>query len=289
MFETLPLVKIEPNGITITTQYFSFDDIKHYRTTPDEFFKDTGREEYSKFSIGSRSRLKRAFNLLLAISEPRTFINPKTNKKITFLLNFITLTLSAKQGIHSDYDVKYKCLNYFLTDLRRKKGLRHYLWRAEPQKNGNIHFHIATNQFFDWQFIRDTWNNTQKNLGYIDLFNNKHHHINPNSTDIHSVYDIKHSGAYIAKYLKKIDSDSRSIQGKIWDCSRSLKPKEKCLIDITPNRFKELEEFENLFSDRVYISDYFKFYYLDKYDLNNSLPEYWKNEYQNYISKVSNS
>jgi len=289
MIVTIPLVKIEPNGLTITSQYYTDDDKNsHWRDIATTLFNDEP-DIYSKFSTGSRSRLKRALNLLIAISKPQTFISPTTGKKCTFLLNFITLTLSAKQGIYTDHTIKEKCLNNFLTTLRRSKGLRHYLWRAEPQKNGNIHFHIATNQFFNWQYIRDTWNNVQKNLGFIDLFNEKHHHINPNSTDIHSVKDITRSGAYITKYLKKVEEDARRINGKVWDCSRSLKPKERCLIDIHGDDIKNLEEIETLFSERIFTHDYFKFIWMDKHDLQSALPDSWKNQYNNYLQSIINN
>lgn len=41
----------------------------------------------------------------------------------------------------------YKCFNTVLTRLREKCGLKSYLWVAERQKNGTIHFHMLTNNF----------------------------------------------------------------------------------------------------------------------------------------------
>lgn len=40
-------------------------------------------------------------------------------------------------------DMGYKLLNLWLTHLRTKKWLRNYLWVAERQENGTVHFHIA--------------------------------------------------------------------------------------------------------------------------------------------------
>jgi hypothetical protein len=287
MIVKIPQIKIEPNGITVTNLIYTDSD-KHYGTRNElNFMFNDEPDTYSKFSDGSRRRLKRAFHLLLAIAKPVTFFDYSRNKNITFLLNFITLTLSAKQGIFTDYEIKYKLLNSFLTTLRRKKGLRSYIWRAEPQKNGNIHFHITTNQYFEQQFIRDTWNNCQKQLGFIDLFNEKHHHINPNSTDIHSIIKIDRAGAYIAKYLSKISDDSRKISGKIWDCSQNLKLKDKCQIIIQGNGYAELERLEQFYEDRLYISDYFKFIPMDKKDLANQLPALWAEKYNNYLNLVA--
>ncbi len=39
--------------------------------------------------------------------------------------------------------VGYRLFNTWLTTLRQKKWLRNYLWIAERQQNGTIHFHIA--------------------------------------------------------------------------------------------------------------------------------------------------
>lgn len=282
----IPLCRIEPNGITIT-DYKIYD--QEYTPTKNLSnlleYKNTSCP-YTHFSAASKKRLKRALLLLISTSTPQSFIDRKTGKKIKFLLNFITLTLSAHQGNYTDYDIKSQLLNSFLTDLRRKKGLKSYIWRAEPQKNNNIHFHIMTNQFFDYQFIRDTWNNVQKKLGFIDLFNEKHHHIDPNSTDIHSVYKIQKVGAYISKYVSKIDEDSRNIEGRIWDCSKNLKTTNKCLITCYD---EELEHFNSLverFRDRILTFDFCKFIPLSAAELKYWIPPHWYHQYINFLDTV---
>src|SRR5882672_5429603 len=40
-------------------------------------------------------------------------------------------------------DVIYRIFNIWLTRLRKEKMLRDYLWVAERQQNGTLHFHIA--------------------------------------------------------------------------------------------------------------------------------------------------
>jgi hypothetical protein len=40
-------------------------------------------------------------------------------------------------------DVAYRLFNIWLTTLRQKKWLRNYLWIAERQENGTIHYHLA--------------------------------------------------------------------------------------------------------------------------------------------------
>ena len=50
-------------------------------------------------------------------------------------------TVTFPKGIADD--LAYRAFNTWLTTLRQKKFLRNYLWIAERQENGTIHFHIA--------------------------------------------------------------------------------------------------------------------------------------------------
>jgi hypothetical protein len=104
---------------------------------------------------------------------------------------------------HSDTEIKKKCLNQFLTELKTKHGLNHYCWKAELQCNGNIHFHIVADVFISHEVIRLVWNRCVNKLGYIDKFELKHNHRNPNSTDIEAVRNSKQIGKYISKYIGK--------------------------------------------------------------------------------------
>jgi hypothetical protein len=113
-------------------------------------------------------------------------------------LAFITLTLPAKQK-HNDREIK-KCLTRWLDrQLIRKKGVKTFLWVAEAQANGNIHFHILADRFIEYQFIRDSWNREIESLGYFTASTSD----NPNSTDIHALSKIRNPSAYIVKYATK--------------------------------------------------------------------------------------
>ena len=286
---SIPRVKIEPNGLTITNLTFNDRNYTGSKYTRVANLSSKDLSIYSNFSDQSKSRLRRAFNLLVATSTPQIGYNHKTQRSFTFLLNFITLTLSAKQGTATDYDIKKLLLNDFLTRLRQQKHLDRYIWRAEPQKNGNLHFHITTNQWFEWQYIRDTWNSTQKKLGYIDLFNEKHNHINPNSTDVHSVSNLRHCGKYISKYLSKVANDSRSINGKIWDCSQNLKTKDRCEIICEGKDFDFLCKLELYLFDRIYSTDFFKFVPMTMEEIREYLPNSWNEKFTTYLTGISNN
>jgi hypothetical protein len=60
-------------------------------------------------------------------------------KKGSKELYFWTITFPLK----TPDQVAYQAFNTWLTTLRQKKHLRDYIWIAERQQNGTVHFHIA--------------------------------------------------------------------------------------------------------------------------------------------------
>ncbi|NJK83115.1 MAG: hypothetical protein HC912_04130 [Saprospiraceae bacterium] len=145
-------------------------------------------------------------------------------------LTFITLTLSSKQK-HSDHFIRRHMLNAFIQKLERKHNVWHHFYVCEKQKNGNIHFHLLIDSFVSWQVIRGHWNSIQAIHGYIAPFKKLYGHSNPNSTDIHALYEKKDVAAYVIKYVTK-ENDSLKIKGRIWGCSdalRKLVPYEKII------------------------------------------------------------
>lgn len=133
---------------------------------------------------------------------------PVTNYKLIF----ITLTLSAAQ-IHSDNTIKLKLLQPFLRILRNRWKVKNYLWKAEAQDNGNIHFHITTDQFINWKALREVWNTLQENLNYVSRSKIE----DPNSTDIHAVYRLNNPAAYICGYIGKKDLYKKELKHQVWE------------------------------------------------------------------------
>jgi hypothetical protein len=82
--------------------------------------------------------------------------------------------------------------------------LKDYVWRAECQPGtANIHYHITTNVFFHYKDIRRWWNSSVNLLGYVDQFQAKKGHNNPNSTDIKKVKHVRKLAEYLSTYLAK--------------------------------------------------------------------------------------
>ncbi len=163
-------------------------------------------------------KLKYYIRMMVFMAKTKRVFMKEKNKWFNFKINFLTLTLSAKQE-HSDRAVKQKLLQPFLRIMRGQYGVRNYIWKAEVQSNGNIHFHILLDKFIHYDDVRRTWNVIQETLGYISRCSVH----NPNSTDIHSVKGIHNIAEYIVKYLSKKEEAKRLIEGKIWDCNHELK------------------------------------------------------------------
>lgn len=195
-------------------------------------------------------------------------------RKKRYLLTFVTLTLSAFQT-HSDNEVKRSCLNRFIIELRRRSKIKNYIWRAEPQKNGNIHFHIVIDKYIDHRSLRNLWNECQESLGYITEFEKLHGHRNPNSTDIHAVEKVRNIGAYMSKYMCKSGEEyetrpgekkikRRKIEGRIWGCSDSIRETKpfECEIPDVQDYIDYLRA--NDLISRTMSDEHFTVYYLKK-------------------------
>lgn len=180
--------------------------------------------------------------LLLMASEKHTDIH-RSGKYFKFRVSFITLTLPSQQ-IHDDNTIKSKCLNQFIIEIKKAYKVKFYVWRAEKQKNGNLHFHILTNKFIPHQEVKDRWNRIIEKLGYISRYRETQEqwHKNgfkprpelyktwskekqyqaylrgtrlnwnsPNSTDIHALNKVHNIKLYITKYLTKNESNPESL------------------------------------------------------------------------------
>jgi len=113
------------------------------------------------------------------------------NKNIEFskqvYVTFLTLTLPCKQ-VHGDKTLKNKLLDPLVEWLRNSTGKSQrdgcavdaYLWRAEAQKNGNLHFHLIIDRWIDHDRVRKKWNQILERLKYITMYGNVQKHVHRN-------------------------------------------------------------------------------------------------------------
>lgn len=194
-----------------------------------------------------KSNLKRSVETLLNLTDSNIMLSGKGRDKI----GFMTLTLPATQITsyhkhyinykHTDKEIKQKIFNQFMTELRQRFDFM-FVWVAEKQLNGNIHFHLLINCYIDYYLIRDIWNRCCEKLGYVSdyrremsklslfdyvskyakrdkkneisdyefdrLVNSYNHgcYVNwsePNSVSIESLKSVRNVCAYIVKYMSK--------------------------------------------------------------------------------------
>jgi hypothetical protein len=217
-----------------------FNRSQHQRNTSINFYKQ--KAYAGSMSNGSIKRIQSAVDILLQKAPAKIIWNPVTSKYFEFTINFITLTIPGRRniGLVEGYETLMKP---FLRTLR--KGQFSYIWKAEFQKRGQLHYHLTTNQYHHYEDIRKAWNKLLRKNGHLDEFGEMHKHFNPNSTDVHAVYKVNNIAAYLSKYMSKKDPVPASAvvdKGKVWDCSLDLKVK----------RFTIIEEAEN--NERIYQS-----------------------------------
>ena len=200
---SIPTVQVRPNYLVIYNQLEGLR--RRQRDTWQYTLNDFDRKKaYAGFiSPGSAKNLKRCLENLIEISIEKKAVHHTSGKQFKFKINFITLTLPHHQGKWTDKDVKKMCLDTWLKSARRSFGLKSYVWRAERQHNGNIHFHIASDCYIDHVALRHSWNDRLEHCNYISRFEEKHGHRNPNSTDVHSVRKVQNLAAYLIKYMSK--------------------------------------------------------------------------------------
>lgn len=92
-----------------------------------------------------------------------------SNFKHKHFLTFVTLTLPSSQD-HKDEFIKRFIFWPWLEIIRRYYGVQEYIWRAEKQANGNIHFHILIDKFIKHELVRYHWNYHLAKYGYIAAY-----------------------------------------------------------------------------------------------------------------------
>jgi len=167
------------------------------------------------------------------------------------VVSFVTLTLPSTQK-HDDNFIKRHLLGDFIQVIQKKYRVKNYIWKAEAQKNGNIHFHIMCDSYLPnvarvtskrQGRINEIWNNICNRYGYLDTYKRDrlndykrgklteaqihwHKKFNfsvPNSTDVHPLKSKTKPESYINKYIAKPEKDRRLIDGRIIGCSDQLK------------------------------------------------------------------
>jgi len=188
-----------------------------------------------QLSAKAATRIKEKVTWLYELARNKTVTTSSGKILQSFKMNFITLTLPSKQ-VHSTAEITSVCLNQFLIELKKTNNLENFVWRLEYQKNGNVHYHLATDCFIEFEYCRAVWNRCIEKLGYVTgyqeifsklSFNDYNARVNydgkldikivseryavgkrsnwrmPNTVDCRAVSNAKNIAFYISKYITK--------------------------------------------------------------------------------------
>ena len=248
-FIVLKKASLRPEKIVFYNQFIRKDIIEKvkFSDVSEEVKKDLAdmgisinrmpKENLHNYEISKKaaSRIKEKISWLYNLSKNQTITTHNNKILYSFKMNFLTLTLPSIQQ-HTTDKINSECLNQFITECNKKFGMKNYVWRLEFQKNGNAHYHIATDTYIEYWQCKKIWNRILNKLGYIDRYAQKFstytfqdyykefHKSNtedykilrarfdmgtntkwtePNTVDCRNVTSAKNIGYYISKYITK--------------------------------------------------------------------------------------
>lgn len=258
MGEVIPYLSIKPSFLSI---YF-MSEVPKLRSSGQILAESNLLKNIHDGNISYKGskRVRNAIDWLLFTAVSKKAFNKQYGKYFNFKINFITLTLASKQ-IHGDQLIKSKLLNQFLIEAKKRWKIDKYLWRAEAQKNGNIHFHIITDKFIPYWELNEVWNRIQNKLGYVDRYCAKIPGAPPPSTEVRSIKKIRNIGAYLSKYCTK-KSENRFIEGRLWGLSTSLSRLQSVCVILKGRIEDEVRIIAEKFKDRYFEGDFYSVYYV---------------------------
>lgn len=291
----VPTIKISPAYLV---QYFTrLSESEYRKNNYANFFgeKEKPKPYSGEMSAGSRKRLREACELMFEITDEKRYIDRKQKREIVYKIGFLTLTLATPQEHLTDRQLKEELLAPFLRKLKRF-GLVNYIWKAELQKNGNIHFHIFVDCWIGHREIRKIWNRLQAKFHFISSFANKHGHFNPNGTDIKPCENMAKACYYMRKYMMKpVDKEeqlnlgegekSRDL-GKTWDCTVNLKERNDTADFATEAEFKMIDDAVHSGNLKETKLDYATVYFYLNPKKSDYLPDSILDRYRRFIAKV---
>lgn len=180
------IAKLKPHSVIITKRFSSGIE-KQTQTNANSLVnleKGAAAQWNGYLSPATRRRVKGIIeNYLTALQLNCSMEFPKSFPSEQVYPTFLTLTLPAHQH-HCDNEIKEKCFLRFVEYLTGSKekgasgwGVKNYIWAAETQKNGNIHFHLILDRALPADRINRVWNQFLNRLGYVDRFRNTQNYI----------------------------------------------------------------------------------------------------------------
>lgn len=217
-------LKVLPNAVFA---YYCFD--KRTQIKPMWTKK---RESTTELSVNSARKMKRCIQWLIACSDQKQVWEKKQKGFVNWRVNHGTLTFHENM---KDDQTARKILSGWLEVAKYRWNMRQYVWKAEPQARGAIHFHFTSNVYIPHEELRYTWNRALRKF--------KLNNITDNSTDIHAVVEERNMLDYFSDYLtdKEKHEGRRKIKGRLWGSSQDLTEAGKAYIAIDDEQMRAIE------------------------------------------------
>lgn len=200
-------VRVRPTMIISSRMSNKRSTDTNYRKVP------TRRDPDGKLSPNARRKLKHAMRWLIASSDVKQCYEKKRKGMVDWKINLATFTF--KKNMQDDHKARV-LFSKWLEMAKYRFSVEHYVWKAEPQERGAIHFHLATGRYLPHAEVCYTWNRLLAKEGFPQH--------NANSTDVHAVHSVESLEAYLSAYLMDDSKHEgrRMIKGKLWGCSHGL-------------------------------------------------------------------
>lgn len=266
------MISLNPSGFGCT---YNEDNIKN-------LVNDKGGK---KIFSAKRSRRARFYNVISCLHFEKE------------IKTFWTFTVPELQTDFENTDKFYsQQFQKLLENLRlrhkrnKKNNLENFVWVAEAQSRGNIHFHLVTStRFLNVKYVNQYWakliNSNASNC--VDVQNLSKNYICP-KTGKKIDNRIKNISAYFAKYMSKSQQDNKDLNLKnrvIYCKSFGYSKNFKIYDKLSINPYELIKYFPELNS--VKITKKFNDVEIDYYFLNTfKVIEFLKNEEEK--TKLSN-
>jgi hypothetical protein len=202
-------------GLSIVPNFTSHISVKIYRNNEGLVTFKTAKSEKSKTippirksKLSSTQLTNRAKSLIKKCCRIFSSVaKEKSGRKMCTMI-----TLSYPNNFPDDRESK-KHLDHFMKRIIRKYPQFVYLWVAEKQKRGAIHYHIITTDFIPKKLINTCWGEIVKKWCDKKGFEFK--------TVLPNIKGVESPEKYITKYLLK--DDINRIEGNRYFISKTAK------------------------------------------------------------------
>ena len=291
-------VKVSERTFTITP---SFSGPGRRLLDRSEIMKENRKKKNDgELSDTSKRKIKKLFDIwsssLNAYNEENSLQSSISRRKFVFF----TLTLSGKQA-HTDIELKRSLLNPFLISAKRSLGLERYFWKAEKQRNGNLHFHFITDIYIKKEKLQSTWNNVQNNAGYLENYKLMFGKTTAPSTDIELVNENQGIVTYMLKYVSKDNYPTDDMEfkpsGRIYGCSDNLKKLRMFTSRMDEELIEVIESKSNSSDLLIFETDYVRVFYgniklllhKNNIDYYTKIRKYYSDQYYDLLSDTLDS